>query len=67
MSKSNIIIKSTEVISDTLTIDHDFGSGYSLKIIEINPEKEEKVLLEMESAPDRFVNLKAIITDNQII
>lgn len=64
MVKSVVKEITDAVAVDLFKINHNFGSGYTLKIIEINPSLEETVLIEIEASPDKYVNLKADITDN---
>lgn len=65
MSPSDIKNISAEVASDDLKINHGFGVGYTLKIIQIDPAKDEKILLEIETTAGRMVTLNANIEDRE--
>lgn len=62
----SLIKTRTAVISDGYKIDHNFGEGYTIKIIQVAPDNKETVLFEAETTTNRFVNLNATITDNEI-
>lgn len=62
---STINTKSSEFGERTLTINHNFGEGKSLLIGERDAEGKLRVLLDITTGPNRTVNIKATIQDNE--